>query len=141
MEANKDAKAKNEQLKLILSQAQNEGEALAELTPLLEKGYADKRAQDAEFEKIEPPPEDRDTVEKIRAAANEDTALLGQVAEAARSGDAQRFASLIEEQGRSRTRAEGLAQGYGLRESGSGAGNAVARRHDVHAAGAPGSGT
>ena len=107
-----------------MSRAQNDEDALAELAPLLEKGYAEKRVQDAEFEKIEPPAEDRDTVEKIRAAANEDTVLLGRIADAARSGDAQQFSSMIEEQVRSRTRAQGLAQGYGFRECGSGAGNA-----------------
>jgi hypothetical protein len=39
--------------------------------------------------------------------------------DAAEAAEAQRFASFAEEQGRVKTRARGLAQGYGLRECGS----------------------
>jgi hypothetical protein len=74
----------------------------------------------AKFRDLTPPAGDEETVDKIVAALEQQTALVGQAADAADSGNAERLSALGTEADATRTRVRGLLQGYGFRKCGSG---------------------
>ena len=80
------------------------------MAPMLQEGYEDQRKDNRRFATIEPPEADREIIEKLVTAYEEQTALLGRLADAARERDARRFVSLSEEQDKVTTSARGLAQ-------------------------------
>jgi uncharacterized protein YdiU (UPF0061 family) len=123
-EHNVEAKQRNEKLQQIATSAKSEDELLEKLTPELEDGLEWTRDGQEEFKDIEPPADDKATIDKLNAATDEELAALEKVVEAARANDFQRFGDLIAEQEKVDDRANEIARDYGFKECGSGANEA-----------------
>lgn len=117
---NADAKRRNETLGRKTADLTDDSEILSAIKTDLREGYEFQRAYLADFRRISSPPGDAAILDKLSEAQDEQTALLGRLADAAESGDAERFTALNEEQDSVTTRYRGLAQGYGFKECGSG---------------------
>lgn len=74
----------------------------------------------AKLRALEPPPDDRVPIGKYLDVAAEQIGLGRRLADAIRGGDGTRAEALADELRRGGERAEGLAQGYGFKECGSG---------------------
>ena len=125
-ERNTEAKKRNAKLQEIASAAKSEDEFFAKATPELEDGLEWTRDGQEEFKDIEPPEADKETIDKLVAATDDELDVLEKVVEAARDRDIERFADLANEQSNIDDRANQIAQDYGLKECGSGANEAGA---------------
>jgi hypothetical protein len=119
-DSNAEAKKRNEEFQDALKGVSDPEEQLKVLAPLLADGYEWQQGLDDRFKSHQPPPSDAAIWDKYLTAAEERTALLGRVADAADAGDVDRVTALIDEQGRVDDRMKGIATGYGLKECGSG---------------------
>ena len=119
-ESNARAKALNERSVEAVKGRSSGKEQLRALAPILREGYALQRNDMEEFEAIEPPADDREVIDRLTTAYGEQTALVGRMLDAAEATDVQRFNALQKEHQRVKTRARGLARGYGFKECGSG---------------------
>lgn len=119
-EANAEAKGLNERLEEAARSASPGRDQLAAIAPILEEGYGVQRRSRDEFKKIESPPADRETIERMHAIFDEQTALVGRLLEAAEAGDLARFRGLASEQDRLKLEGRALAREYGFKECGSG---------------------
>jgi hypothetical protein len=112
--------ATNARIAQINRTATSEREALAEAAPLLAETSAAQRESVGEIRALEPPDGDEAAVARIVAGIEQQVATVGQVADAARSGDAARVRALGAELQTTRTRVRGLFQGYGFEVCGRG---------------------
>ena len=119
-QANAEAKGLNERLQEAVRGASPGREQLEAIAPILEEGYEVQRRSRAEFKEIPSPPADRETIEKLHAAYDEQTAIVGRLRDAAEAGDVARFRALSQEQNRVKLQSRSLAQRYGFKECGSG---------------------
>jgi hypothetical protein len=118
--ANRRAKALNERFEAAQLGGKSADEVLDALASILEEGYELQQRDNEAFRDIEPPPEDREVIERLHAAYDEQAALIGRMRDAAESGDAMRFRVLSDEVQRVKRRARALARDYGFKECGSG---------------------
>jgi hypothetical protein len=119
-EANAEAKGMNERLQEAARSESTPRKQLAAIVPILEEGYEVQRRSRSEFKQIPHPPADREIVQRMHAAFDAQTDLVGRLLEAAEEGDLARFRTLTREQDRVKVEARGLARGYGFKECGSG---------------------
>ena len=119
-ESNAEAKGLNERLREAARGASPGREQLEAIEPILEAGYEVQRRSRDEFKQIPYPPPDKEIVEKMYAAFDEQTALVGRLIEAAEGRDVARFRTVAAEQDRVKLEARGLAREYGFKECGSG---------------------
>ena len=117
-ERNAEAKERNAKLQAIATEAQSEDEFLAKAKPQLEDGLEWTRDGQEDFQDIEPPEADRETIDEFVAATADEIAVLEKVVEAARDGDFERFADLANEQQNIDGRADEIAKDYGFKECG-----------------------
>ena len=125
-ERNAEAKERNEKLQQIATSAKTEDEFFDEATPELEDGLEWTRDGQEDFKDIEPPEADKETIDKLVAATDEELAVLEKVVDAARDGDLDRFTDLANEQQNIDDRANEIARDYGFKECGSEANEADA---------------
>lgn len=123
---NEEAKKRNEELQKIATEAKSEDEFWDKVVPELEEGLAWTEDKQAEFKKIEPPEEDRATIDKFVATTQEEIDLLDRVVNAARKRDLERFGQLATEQEKIDNRGNEIARDYGMKECGSDASEAEA---------------
>ena len=119
-QANAKAKGLNERIREAARAASPGRDQLRAIAPILEEGYGLQRRARDEFKEIPYPPADRAIVEKLHAAFDEQTALVGRLLDASKAGDVARARALTEEQNRLKLQTRGMAQGYGFEECGSG---------------------
>jgi hypothetical protein len=117
---NKRAKRLNGQAKAAVQRAKTPDEQFDAYIPLLRKGLAFQREQNAAFKRIEGPAADRQIIARFHAAFDRQTALLGQMLEAAEARNGPRFRAIAQEQRRVSLTARPLARDYGFEECGSG---------------------
>jgi hypothetical protein len=117
-ERNAEAKERNEKLQAIATEAQSEDEFLTKARPQLEDGLEWTRDGQEDFQDIEPPEADQETIDEFVAATADEIAVLEKVVEAARDGDFERFADLANEQQNIDGRADEIAKDYGFKECG-----------------------
>jgi hypothetical protein len=117
-ERNAEAKERNEKLQAIATEAQSEDEFLTRARPQLEDGLEWTRDGQEDFQDIEPPEADQETIDEFIAATADEIAVLEKVVEAARDGDFERFADLANEQQNIDGRADEIAKDYGFKECG-----------------------
>jgi len=125
-ERNAEAKERNEKLQAIATEAQSEDEFLTRARPQLEDGLEWTRDGQEDFQDIEPPEADQETIDEFVAATADEIAVLEKVVEAARDGDFERFADLANEQQNIDGRADEIAKDYGFKECGNEANEADA---------------
>jgi hypothetical protein len=125
-ERNAEAKERNEKLQAIATEAQSEDEFLTKARPQLEDGLEWTRDGQEDFQDIEPPEADQETIDEFVAATADEIAVLEKVVEAARDGDFERFADLANEQQNIDGRADEIAKDYGFKECGNEANEADA---------------
>jgi hypothetical protein len=125
-ERNAEAKERNEKLQAIATEAQSEDEFLTRARPQLEDGLEWTRDGQEDFQDIEPPEADQETIDEFIAATADEIAVLEKVVEAARDGDFERFADLANEQQNIDGRADEIAKDYGFKECGNEANEADA---------------
>jgi hypothetical protein len=117
-ERNAEAKERNEKLQAIATEAQSEDEFLTRARPQLEDGLEWTRDGQEDFQDIEPPEADQETIDEFVDATADEIAVLEKVVEAARDGDFERFADLANEQQNIDGRADEIAKDYGFKECG-----------------------
>jgi hypothetical protein len=117
-DANEDIARLNREARTAAEGASNAREQLEAVAPVYREAYALHRRSNAALSELERPPDDQETIERIRIAYDEQAALIGRLADAAEAGDTGRFRSISEELELAATKARGLAQGYGFRECG-----------------------
>jgi hypothetical protein len=117
---NAQAKGLNGRMRDAARGASSPGAQLAAIVPILEEGYRMQRRSRDEFKRIPYPPADRGIVERLYAAFDTQTELVGQLLRASEARDVGRVRALTREQNRVKLQARGLAQGYGFKECGSG---------------------
>ena len=110
--------ALNRRVDEIERTATDQAQALAEAAPLLAEAYDFQGDQLAEFRDLTPPAGDQEAVDRIVVGIEQQVALVGQIADAASAGDAERLAELGSQVAPLRTRVRGLLQGYGFEECG-----------------------
>jgi hypothetical protein len=93
-EVNDKVTSINDRVQRIEDSATSEEQALADVAPILAEAYDLQRDGVAEFRDLTPPPADEETVDKVVAGLEQQTALVGQIAEAADAGSAERLADL-----------------------------------------------
>jgi hypothetical protein len=125
-ERNAEAKERNQKLQEIATAAKSEDEFFEQATPELEEGLEWTRDGVEDFNDIEPPEADKETIDEFVAAKEDELAVLENVVDAARERDVERFADLANEQANIGGRADEIAQDYGFKECGSGANEADA---------------
>jgi len=125
-ERNAEAKERNEKLQAIATEAQSEDEFLTRARPQLEDGLEWTRDGQEDFQDIEPPEADQETIDEFVGATADEIAVLEKVVEAARDGDFERFADLANEQQNIDGRADEIAKDYGFKECGNEANEADA---------------
>lgn len=118
--ANADAKKLNTQAVNAVPGERGDEAVLAALEPILAKGYEQQRDDVREFTDLEAPSGDRQAVDELNESITQQTEILGQLVEAARDRDAQRFESASEEQDEAGERARDAASQLGLKECASG---------------------
>ena len=123
-ERNAEAKKRNAKLQQIATEAQSEDEFFDKATPELKEGLEWTRDGQEEFKDIEPPEADKETIDKLVAATDDELAVLEKVVEAVRDRDIERFADLANEQSNIDDRANEIARDYGFKECGSDANEA-----------------
>jgi hypothetical protein len=119
-EVNDKIASANERLQEIEQSATDQQQALADAAPVLAETYDFQRAQLGEFRDLTPPEGDAVTFDKIVAGLEQQVALVGQLADAAEAGDAERLTEVGSQVAGTRSRVRGLFQGYGFEECGSG---------------------
>src|SRR5215216_1474528 len=87
--ANAEGKRRNARLAQIATEAHSESEFWGKAIPELEDGLEWARDQQAAFRRIEPPEDDRDTVEAIHAANEKELDIFARAVDAARDRDLQ----------------------------------------------------
>lgn len=123
---NVEAKERNEKLQRIVTASHSEDEFFAKATPALEEGLKWTRDGQEEFKDIDPPEADKETIDKLVAATDEELAVLEKVVDAVRDRDLDRFTDLADEQQKVDDRANQIARDYGFKECGSEANEAGA---------------
>jgi hypothetical protein len=116
---NAEAKERNQKLQDIASAAKSEDEFFEKATPELEDGLEWTRDGQEEFKDIEPPEADKETIDKLVAATDDELAALEKVVDAARDRDLDRFTDIANEQSNIDDRANEIARDYGFKECGS----------------------
>jgi hypothetical protein len=118
-ERNTEAKERNQKLQEIATSAKSEDEFFEKATPELEDGLEWTRDGQEEFKDIEPPEADKETIDKLVAATDDELAALEKVVDAARDRDLDRFTDIANEQSNIDDRANEIARDYGFKECGS----------------------
>jgi hypothetical protein len=117
-EQNAEAKKRNAKLQATATEAHSEAEFFNRAIPQLEEGLEWTRDKQEEFRNIEPPADDRATIDKLHDTIAEEIDQLERVVDAARDRDLEKFASLAEAQQKIDDRADAIAKDYGLKECG-----------------------
>jgi hypothetical protein len=122
--ANAEARVVNERAEAVASRERGAKAQIQAVAPLFDVGYeVQRRALDG-FKRIPYPPEDRETIQGLHRAAEQLTALVKDLGEAAEAGDVARFRSISAQQARIRARTREIQRDYGFKECGSGANEA-----------------
>jgi hypothetical protein len=117
-EQNAEAKTRNEKLQKTATDAHSADEFFDRAIPQLEEGLDWTRDKQQGFRDIEPPADDRATIDKLHDTIDEEIDLLERVVDAARDRDLEKFATLAEKQQTIDDRADAIAKDYGLKECG-----------------------
>ncbi len=96
--------------------------ALKAAAPGLDEAHALGERSLAEFKRIPRPAGDEQQLDKMFAAYDAQVAMLGKLADAARSGNGQAFRTQLLEQTSAVANSHGQAQAYGFEECGQGTG-------------------
>jgi hypothetical protein len=116
---NAEAKERNQKLQEIATSAKSEDEFFEKVMPELEDGTEWTRDKQEEFANIEPPAEDKATIDKINAGNAEALDKLEEIMDAAREKDLEKFTQVAGEAEKIDDRTNQLAQDYGFKECGS----------------------
>ena len=115
------AKASNERLKEAVEGARGEDAQLAAAVPVLRDGLEVQKRDTEEFQSIEPPREDAETIDGLHQIYDQRVAKVEEMLEAAEAGDAGRFGVLLEEANELKLRSRAIMRDYGFKQCGSGA--------------------
>jgi hypothetical protein len=117
-----DARAResNERLKEAVEGASGEEAQLAAAVPVLRAGLEVQKRDTEEFQSIEPPREDAETIDGLHQIYDQRVAKVEQMLEAAEAGDADRFGALLQEANELKLRSRAIMRDYGFKECGSG---------------------
>lgn len=95
-------------------------EGLEQLARVAADGYEVTRGYVGEFRDLTPPEGDEETVDKIVSGLEQQAGIIGQLADAADSGDTEQFQQITPQVQEIRNRVRSLLQGYGFDDCGSG---------------------
>ena len=93
-------------------------EKLAKIEPILRRAIHVQDRAIEDFRALEPPDEDRDLIGRYLGAAEKQSEVLGTMADAARSGDAKRYAVAARELPEVSERRRALVADYGFEQCG-----------------------
>lgn len=119
-EVNSSLKDLQGQANVMVDKVDKGSATLDELEPVLRKAYEVSRDGQTRFAAIAPPAGDREVIDKLNEAYEQQVALLGREADAARRNDIDALTSLKDETQRATDRSHALAQGYGFKVCGTG---------------------
>ena len=117
-ERNAEAKERNEKLQQVATEAHSESEFWSKATPVLEDGLEWARDTQEDFKDIEPPEADKETIDDLNAAIDQELDGLEKAVDAARDRDLDRFTDLANEQEKTDDRANEIARDYGFKQCG-----------------------
>ena len=119
---NADAAGLNQRAQAATKNEPDAKKGLAALEPILKEGYAAQRTAFKALVAIPSPPADKTVLATPHKAEERQVVLLERLVKAAESRDRDRFFAVVAQQQRATQRARAIAQGYGFKACGSGAG-------------------
>jgi hypothetical protein len=105
-----------DRLQHLGDEAHSQDEVLAKAVPVLEEGLEIQRDQLAAIRKIEPPEDDRDTIDKILTEIETENDMIEEVVDAARERDAERYTTLGEDLSETEDRIWKMLRDYGFKQ-------------------------
>lgn len=122
--ANAIARKLNERSQRAVNGANTDDARLAALEPILKEGFKVQTGKLKEFKAIPRPAADEAMLSKMISLNEQQTALVGELADAATKRDIERAGTIIDQQNTVSNRARKIAKSYGFKECGSGANEA-----------------